>query len=406
MNDTKISIIVPIYNAADYLDKCISSILEQTYDSLQIILVDDGSTDQSAQLCDTYKEKDLRITVIHKPNKGLVSARKVGLRVATGEYIGYVDADDWIEPDFYKHMLSDMTYYRVDMVETEHFIDVGAKSDQIKSRLPYGRYNANEIIPIMLCDKEFNECSLRPYLWSKLFKKSILTKHQMCVAETICCGEDIAVTYPYILDAESIYFSDYAVYHYVQRQDSMTGMQSSIGQESDRELIWHLKKVFGQSEKYSEIMLRQLNQYTKSMLLIRQLSFFDKDSENKILLPFGGIDCNKRIAIYGAGRLGKSVYRYLKTLYKEKTILWGDKAYEMYMQMGLPVISPREIVERQDEYDLLLIAMSSQVVSDTAKKFLVQEGLKTTKAVWLTKEFISEENNILSVYTCCEKGNG
>ena len=123
-------------------------------------------------------------------------------------------------------------------------------------------------------------------------------------------------------------------------------------------------------------------------------------------MPFGGIDCNKRIAIYGAGRIGKSVYRYLKTLYKEKTILWGDKAYEMYMQMGLPVISPREIVERQDEYDLLLIAMSSQVVSDTAKKFLVQEGLKTTKAVWLTKEFISEENNILSVYTCCEKGNG
>jgi Glycosyltransferases involved in cell wall biogenesis len=402
MRGMEISIIVPIYNVADYLDKCISSIMEQTYDKLQIILVDDGSTDQSSTICDKYKEKDLRITVIHKQNEGLVSARKAGLRAATGEYIGYVDADDWIEPHLYENMLNDLIRNHVDIVETEHFIDSGTKSDRIKSRLPYGRHEAKAIIPVMLCDKEFNECRLRPYLWSKLFKKSLLTKHQLCVDETICCGEDIAVTYPYMLDAESIYLSDYAGYHYVQRQDSMTGMQSSTGQEADRALIWHLKNNFGQSGKYSDIMLKQLNQYTKSMLLIRQLDFFDKASENKKLLPFGGIDYNERIAVYGAGRMGKSVYRYLKTLYKEKTILWGDKAYQLHRQVGLPIISPEEIVERQEEFDLLLIAMSSQEVSDAARNFLIQRGLKTSKAVWLTKEFISEHNNILKDYTCRE----
>lgn len=403
MSGTKISIIVPIYNAADYLDKCISSIMEQTYDRLQIILVDDGSTDQSSQICDNYKEKDLRITVIHKQNEGLVSARKAGLRIATGEYVGYIDADDWIEPDFYEHMLNDMIHYQVDIVETEHFIDAGTKSGRVKCRLPYGRHDAKEIIPVMLCDKEFNECSLRPYLWSKLFKKNILTKHQLCVDEKICCGEDIAVTYPYVLDSESVYLSDYAGYHYVQRQDSMTGMKSSTSQEADKALIRYLENIFAKSKKYSEIMLKQLNQYTKSMLLIRQLNFFDKTSENKKLLPFGGINCNERIAVYGAGRMGKSIYRYLKTLYNEKAILWGDKAYLLHQQMGLPIISPEEIVERQEEYDLLLIAMSSQSVSAAAKEFLVQKGLKKSKAVWLTKEFISEDTNILKAYTCCEK---
>lgn len=405
MSDTEISIIVPIYNVADYLDKCISSILGQTYDRLQIILVDDGSTDQSPQICDNYKEKDMRITVIHKPNEGLVSARKAGIRAATGDYIGYVDADDWIEPDFYESMINDLIRYHVDMVETDHFIHAGTKSNRIKSRLPYGRHDTKEIIPVMLCDKEFNECRLRPYLWSKLFKRSILTNHQRCVDETICCGEDIAVTYPYILEAQSIYLSDYAGYHYVQRQDSMTGMRSSASKEADRALIQYLKNVFGQSENYSEIMLRQLNQYTKSMLLIRQISFFDKTSQNKKLLPFGGIDCKKRIAVYGAGRMGKSVYQYLKTLYKEKIILWGDQAYRLHRQAGLPILSPEEIVERQEEYDLLLIAMSSQGMSGTAREFLIQKGLKTDKAVWLTKEFISEQNKILSVYTDCEKGD-
>ncbi len=403
---SKVSIIVPVYNMEKYLRRCLDSIIQQTLKDLEIICIDDGSTDKSSLICDQYKEKDMRITVIHKPNAGLVSARKGGIRIATGACIGYVDADDWVEPDLYETMRNDLIRYRVDMVETEHFLDAGTKSERVKSRLPYGRHDAKDIIPVMLCDQEFNECTLRPYLWSKLFKKNLLEKHQLCVDETICCGEDIAVTYPYILDAESIYVSDYAGYHYVQRQDSMTGMQSSTGQETDRALIRYLKTVFGQAKNYSEVLLKQLNQYTKSMLLIRQLTFFDKASENKKLLPFGGIGCNERIAVYGAGRMGKSVYQYLKMLYKEKTVLWGDKAYRLHQQVGLPVLSPEEIVERQEEYDLLLIAMSSQAVSDAAKEFLVQKGLKMGKAVWLTKEFISEENNILDAYTDFEKWDG
>lgn len=100
-----ISIIVPIYNVEKYLRQCIDSILSQTYTNLEIILVDDGSKDKSGDICDYYKEKDARIKVIHKTNGGLSSARNAGLEIATGEYIGYVDSDDYIAPDMYECLL-------------------------------------------------------------------------------------------------------------------------------------------------------------------------------------------------------------------------------------------------------------------------------------------------------------
>lgn len=394
MGNAEISIIVPVYNVAGYLDKCISSIIGQTYDKLQIVLIDDGSTDGSSQICDEYQKRDLRITVIHKQNGGLVSARKAGLCAATGEYIGYVDGDDWIERDLYEHMLNVLIQYQVDMVETEHYMDAGEKSKRVKSNLSYGRYEANEIIPVMLCDKEFNECRLRPYLWSKLFRKSLLYESQMRVDEVICCGEDIAVTYPYMLKAESIYIADYAGYHYVQHQDSMTGIQSPVAWERDKRLILYLKTIFERSENNSKVMLRQLNQYAKSMLLLRHIDLFDRSSENKKLLPFGGIDLNCHIALYGAGRMGKSIYQYLERLSID-VVIWGDQEYLLYQRMGLPVLSPDEIVVRQVEFDILLIAVNSKNVSNGIKNSLIKKGLRADKAVWLTERFVSEEYCIL-----------
>ena len=394
----KISVIIPVYNIEKYLRRCLDSIVQQTFEELEIICIDDGSTDSCPYILKEYADRDSRIRVVHKENGGLVSARKAGLRIATGAYIGYVDGDDWIEHDFYEYMINDMVHYQVDMVETEHFIDAGERSSQIKSNFPYGVHDAKELIPVMLCDQDFNECQLRPYLWSKLFKKDLLDRHQMRVDEKICSGEDIAVTYPYMLDAERIYIADYAGYHYVQRPDSMTGIQSPSSQENDKALILYLKTVFDTSENYSGIMQKQLNQYTKSMLLIRQIGFFDRNSDKKRFLPFGGIEQKSRIALYGAGRMGKSIYQYLQTLDKENAVIWADKEYLLYQQMGLPVISPDEIVAKQEEYDVLLVAVSSKRIAERIKSFLIEKGLKKNKMAWLTDNFISEDNSILETY--------
>ena len=114
---SKISIIVPIYNVEKYLSKCVDSILNQQYYDLEVILVDDGSTDHSGEIAESYKEKDERVIVIHKNNGGLSSARNAGLDVVHGDYVGFVDSDDWIEPNMYADMMNAMCKYKCDVVE-------------------------------------------------------------------------------------------------------------------------------------------------------------------------------------------------------------------------------------------------------------------------------------------------
>lgn len=106
MENPSISIIVPVYNIEEYLPRCIESILRQTYTNLQLVLVDDGSKDRSGALCDEYAKKDSRILVVHKENGGSSSARNRGIEVATGEYLGFVDSDDYVEPDMYGKMVT------------------------------------------------------------------------------------------------------------------------------------------------------------------------------------------------------------------------------------------------------------------------------------------------------------
>lgn len=113
-----ISVIVPVYNVEEYLTKCIDSIINQTYTNLEIILVDDGSTDRSLKICNEYLQKDARVKVIHKENGGVTSARKAGLLQAAGEYVTYVDGDDWLERDAYSVIYERGIKFGVDMVQT------------------------------------------------------------------------------------------------------------------------------------------------------------------------------------------------------------------------------------------------------------------------------------------------
>ena len=111
-----ISVIVPVYNILDCLERCVNSICAQTWKNLEILLVDDGSTDGTGKLCDLLAEKDDRIRVFHKPNGGSSSARNLGISMAKGKWIGFVDSDDWIEPDMYEKMMALMEKYGVRLV--------------------------------------------------------------------------------------------------------------------------------------------------------------------------------------------------------------------------------------------------------------------------------------------------
>ena len=397
MSDVKISVIIPIYNVVQYLEKCISSIIGQTYKKLQIILVDDGSTDESASVCDEFSKLDERIVVVHKPNGGLVSARKAGLQIATGEYVGYVDGDDWIEPDMYEQMLAEMLKYQVDMVEIQHYIEANAEKRISRSKLLSGKYDVVDVIPEMLCDDCFNECRLLPYVWSKLFKRELLIKNQILVDERIRCGEDIAVVYPYVLDCTSIYISKYVGYHYVQHTNSMTSVVHEKEWVQNQLLIQHLHGIFKKNVRYGEVMLKQLNQYAKCMALVRNMEIFDILCGENVIKPFSFIDNKKKVALYGAGRMGKEMYRYLQD--KDMMVtLWADKEYKLYQQLGMDVVSPEELAVKKEEYDAVVICVCSRTTAEAMQDSLHVQGIDKEKMVWLSESFVSQEYNVVKYF--------
>ena len=140
-----ISIIVPVYNIEKYLPRCLDSLIGQSFLDIEIIIVDDGSTDGCYYICEEYGRKDPRIVVIHKTNGGLVSARKVGMKAARGEYIAYVDGDDWIEPQMYEQMYQKMIEENVDIVMCGRFEDVADTSKKVFHGVKEGRYKKQEL---------------------------------------------------------------------------------------------------------------------------------------------------------------------------------------------------------------------------------------------------------------------
>lgn len=391
-----ITIIVPIYNVSQYLDKCVNSIINQTYRDLQIILVDDGSTDGSAKMCDVYCRADSRIQVIHKLNGGLVSARKAGIQLAAGDYIGYVDGDDWIEPDLYEHLLQYAEETNADMVETDHYIESGGRQKLVRSKIGYGIRTAGELIPDMLCDEDFNECRMKPYVWSKLFKKTLLEPLQLQVDERIQCGEDGAVVYPYVLNSSRIYISDYAGYHYVQRNSSLTNSRNEDEFSRSTAFLDYLRACFIKTN-YADKMLKQLNQYAKSVLMLRQISFFDRNEKFRVLMPFGGLEGGNRIVLYGAGKLGQSIYQYLEGKEQIQVVDWIDREYDMYQEMGLPVHGPERFSCLQNNYDKVIIAGNSRKLAESIQADLLKIGIEKEKLIWLAESFIAQENNILEL---------
>lgn len=211
-----ISVIVPVYNVEQYLARCVDSILSQTYENLEIILVDDGAKDRSGRICDEYAARDSRVCVIHKENGGLSSARNAGIEAATGEYLAFVDSDDWLELDAYAHMLSLMKQYDAKLVCAGRY-DVNGKTGERRVGLCPKK---EECIPA-------EEMVGRIFLWDncdssacdKLYHHSLLDSFRY--PEGRVC-EDVPVTYRIVLQAERVVMCDKPIYNYYHRPESIT----------------------------------------------------------------------------------------------------------------------------------------------------------------------------------------
>lgn len=388
-----ISIIIPVYNVESYIEKCLNSVLEQSYKEFECILVDDGSTDKSGIICDKFAALDSRIRVIHKKNGGLVSARKAGLKAASGQFIGCVDSDDWIEKDYFENLIKAQKETGADIVAGNHYRDIGSGSYTVYNRISTGIYDREKILSQLIYSGDFFEFGMPPSLCTKLIRKNILDFTQMNVDENIFCVEDGAVTYPSVLEADKILITDICGYHYVQHQGSIT---KSVGEDDliKLKLVFdYLEETFKAKHVYSELKY-QLNQWKKFILLERQIQVFDKSSSDEtILSPYGGILPNSRIVIYGASFLGQTIDRYIKNM-KDKCIenvLWIDRAYDNFQSQGLPVYPPEEIQNLHNEYDFVLIASVTERIVRSMKECLLGLQVPENKIMWFSKKFIQDD---------------
>lgn len=382
-NSELLSIIVPFYNVESYLKKCIDSIVNQTYRNLQIILVDDGSTDSSLEICMKYKEQDNRIEILQKENAGLVSARKAGIKMAKGEFVGWVDGDDWVELDYFEKMMKKQEETMADIVAASHFHDIGSSSHTVNNEISNGVYNPKDILSKMLYSGIFFEYGITPQLYTKIIRRDILEKTQMQVDERIICGEDAAVVYPSILLAQRICVTDICGYHYIQHQGSITKVENEDDRERILILIEYLERQFEKSGVLDKLE-PQLSIYKNYLWALRKIEIFDE----KVLYPFGGIPHGSKIIIYGAGVLGQRIYNYLMRERHLEIVKWLDQNWENYINSGINVESPKTIQKLESEYDYLLIANISQTIAYSIKKYLVEElDVKEDKILWFSRDF-------------------
>jgi len=206
-NEPKISVIVPVYKVEPYLRQCLDSIVGQTYKNLQIILVDDGSPDKCGAICDEYAAKDKRITVVHRENKGVSVARNAGLALADGEYIGWVDSDDWIEPDMYAYLLDNLQRYGAD-------IAVCGRLECYKDRTNFKGWQNIEILnKEQAMEKLLQSDTMNNLLWDKLWRKELFAGVTFPEGRTF---EDIAVMHRLFAKANRVVCLPEAKYNYRQ----------------------------------------------------------------------------------------------------------------------------------------------------------------------------------------------
>lgn len=270
---SKISIIVPVYNVERYLSKCVDSILNQTFTDFELILIDDGSTDNSGKICDEYSEKDERIKVIHKENEGLSSARNAGIDIAVGKCLGFVDSDDYIEKDMYEILYRDICQDGVDIAICGFYNQYKDKCYEDKYILEKCVLDAEEAFKLALMSRGISLSAV-----NKLYRKEIFKGKKFPLGKTY---EDAFLVPELIISSNKISYNPVAKYYYVHRANSITTNEFRPSDfshpiEAYKKHLEFVRKEYPHLE--NEALFRYIWSY---MLVFDKMSLADNHVEEK-----------------------------------------------------------------------------------------------------------------------------
>lgn len=268
-----ISVIVPIYKVEKYLCKCVDSIINQTYKNLEIILVDDGSPDNCGAICDDYAKKDSRITVVHKENGGLSDARNAGMKIATGEYVSFIDSDDYISEDFIE------TLYNISVNENSDIVECNLyrfrEQDIIEvseSPLKNETFETEKALAMLIQENEFHQ-----HVWNKLYKSDIALKVPF---EKGKLNEDEFWTYQIFGQAKKVSKVNKEMYFYLQRETSIMGNNYNLRRLDALEAKLNRQKYI--EDKFSEIStISKIDLYGTVMFAYQSVLKFMSGTDKK-----------------------------------------------------------------------------------------------------------------------------
>lgn len=328
MYEKDLSIIIPVYNTLPYLEKCFNSIVSQTYHNWEAIVVDDGSSDGSGKFCDDFAKKDKRFKVIHKKNEGLVAARKTGIISAVGKYVTFVDSDDWIESHSYKSLMEMIDCSEADVIICGLVYEHHKKGNRkLLNAIAPGVYEGKKLEGLwkkmILMDKYYRP-GILPALWNKIFKRSILLPSLMNVDNHITMGEDVACTYPTLLNAKKIVITELCFYHYCYRGQSMSrAFDSKYGVRATRlyEYLNNWTERTGRLDLQRQIGFHRLYILETGIMMI--------------LTPRNGLSLRKKqIEIIGLSKLRelRKGYKVVEKDFFNSNGLKGKLHYYIYKQ--------------------------------------------------------------------------
>ena len=371
----KISIIVPIYNAQKTLERCIDSILNQDFSDFELLLIDDGSKDNSGKICDVYAEKDNRVKVIHKENSGVSASRNLALREAKGEYLQFLDADDWITPNATRLLAEALEQNHCDMVIADFYRVIGERLSHKGSIDEDGVLSREEFANFMM---ENPADFYYGVLWNKLYKRSIIEKNQLCMNPKISWCEDFMFNLEYIRHCENIFVLQVPIYYYVKTKGSLVSQSMSLTKTIRTKMM-----VF---EYYTEFYKQVLSEeeYEKKRL---QIYSYLTDMASDEIVPPTLISNSKKLGqerSLANAALGDENYYFAEDYRNRKLMAYYIEPVAIKHELTLEeartllVLSHQPVVKDRKELAEFL-EISSQRLAIVLNKFRKNEYVKVSK---------------------------
>lgn len=369
-----VSIIVPVYNVKDYLNRCIDSIINQEYKNFELLLIDDGSTDESGEICDSYAEKDARVKVFHRDNSGVSASRNFALDHASGEYIQFADSDDWITPETTKLFVRTALEYDCDLVISDFYRVSGDRISHKGDIEEEGIMTRQEFANIML---ENPSDFYYGVLWNKFFKREIIERIHLRMDPEISWCEDFLFNLEYIRHASTFFALQVPLYYYVKRKGSLVHTQGTSINNTIRMKL----NVF---EYYNKFYKDIYDQEDYDNIKLHVYRFLLSAARDGMVLPTP-LPGSKKLgdektpvhkeAVAGEGlvmesyRFRKLLECYLQTVSKKNNLTLDETTLLLYLNQPCSFSTIKELAE--------FMGVSSRTVSASIQKLTKKNIIKT-----------------------------